>query len=108
MNIIVRLKNKTFWLTIIPAVLLLIQVCAVPFGYTWDFAELGTQLTAIVNAAFVVLTILGIAVDPTTAGVKDSDIAKMYTKPVNHEVELADAAAAEPEQVFAPKHAKGE
>lgn len=77
----VRAKNRSFWLTIIPAVLLLVQVCAVPFGYEFDFAQLGTQLTAIVNAAFAVLSILGIVTDPTTAGLGDSGQAMGYDEP---------------------------
>lgn len=80
-NLTVRARNKAFWLALIPAVLLLIQVCAVPFGYTWDFANLGQQLTAIVNAAFAVLSILGVVTDPTTKGFGDSERAMTYTKP---------------------------
>ena len=41
MNWKVRIKNKTFWLTVIPAVLLLIQVVAAVFGYTLDFGAPG-------------------------------------------------------------------
>ena len=95
----VRVKNKTFWLALIPALLLLAQVVAAPFGYEWDFAGLNEQLTAIINAAFAVLAILGIVADPTTAGVKDSYLSQSYEKPANHARELADAAATEPEQV---------
>lgn len=80
-NLTVRARNKAFWLALIPAVLLLIQVCAVPFGYTWDFANLGQQLTAIVNAAFAVLSILGVITDPTTAGFGDSARAMTYVQP---------------------------
>ena len=80
-NFTVRARNKAFWLAFIPAVLLLIQVCAVPFGYTWDFANLGQQLTAIVNAVFAVLSLLGVVTDPTTAGFSDSARAMTYTKP---------------------------
>lgn len=80
-NITTRIKNKTFWLTLIPAVLLLVQVCAAPFGYQWDFGILNEQLTAIVNALFAVLAILGVVVDPTTAGVGDSKRAMAYEKP---------------------------
>ena len=69
-----RFAKKEFWLTLIPAVLLLAQAIAVPFGYTWDFAQLGVQLTAIVNALFAVLAIMGIVVDPTTSGVGDSEL----------------------------------
>lgn len=77
----VRIKNKQFWLALIPAVLLLIQTVLVPFGYKWDFAGLGTQLTAIINAVFGVLSILGVVTDPTTAGVSDSEQALTYTEP---------------------------
>ena len=79
----VRIKNKNFWLSLIPAVLLLIQVVAAPFGYKWDFGVLGQQLTAIVNAAFAVLTIVGVVTDPTTAGVSDSLRAMNYDSPNN-------------------------
>lgn len=81
----VRIKNKTFWLTLIPAVLMLAQVCAVPFGYQWDFTVLNQQLAAIVNAVFAVLAILGIVVDMTTAGVGDSEQALTYTAPKTDE-----------------------
>lgn len=80
-NMTARFKNKTFWLTLIPAVLLLVQVCAAPFGYQWDFGILNEQLAAIINALFSVLAILGVVVDPTTAGVGDSKQAMTYDKP---------------------------
>ena len=56
----VRIKNKNFWIALIPAVLLLVQVIAAVFGYTLDLGELGDKLLAVVNALFAVLTILGI------------------------------------------------
>ena len=77
----VRIKNKTFWLTLIPAVLLLAQVVAAVFGYTLDFGELGNKLIDVVNALFAVLMILGIVNDPTTAGVGDSKQALTYEIP---------------------------
>ena len=77
----VRIKNKNFWMTLIPAILLLIQVVVAPFGLTLDFGELGNQLLAIVNAIFAVLVILGIVEDPTTAGIKDSAQAMTYDEP---------------------------
>lgn len=80
-NWIVRFKNKAFWLALIPAVLLLLQVIAAPFGYEWDFVVLNEQLTAIINAVFGVLAILGVVTDPTTAGVTDSKQALTYTTP---------------------------
>ena len=81
----VRIKNKTFWLTLIPAVLLLVQVVAAVFGYTLDLSELGDKLLAVVNALFGVLVILGVVNDPTTIGVKDSKQALTYEKPKKEE-----------------------
>lgn len=80
-NWIVRIKNKTFWLALIPAVLLLIQVVAAVFGFTLDLGDLGDKLIAVVNALFTVLVILGIVTDPTTEGVGDSTQALTYTEP---------------------------
>ena len=80
-NWIVRIKNKNFWISLIPAVLLLVQVVAAVFGFTLGLGELGDKLLAVVNALFAVLTILGIVTDPTTAGIGDSKLAMTYTKP---------------------------
>lgn len=77
----VRIKNKSFWIALIPAVLLLVQVIAAVFGYTLDLGELGNKLLAVVNALFAVLTILGIVTDPTTAGIGDSKQALTYKTP---------------------------
>ena len=77
----VRIKNKNFWLALIPAILLLIQTIAAPFGYKWDFVVLNQQFVAIINALFGVLAILGVVTDPTTSGVSDSKQALSYEKP---------------------------
>ncbi len=80
-NWLVRIKNKAFWVALIPAVLLLIQVIAAVFGYTFDLGDLGNKLLAVVNAVFGVLAILGVVTDPTTEGITDSDQALTYTAP---------------------------
>ena len=77
----VRLKNKQFWLALVPAVLLLAQAAAGVFGYALDLGVLGDKLLAVVNALFVVLSILGIVTDPTTRGVGDSAQALTYNEP---------------------------
>ena len=77
----VRIKNPTFWLAIIPAFLLLIQLVLDLFGVTLDFTELGEKLKNIVNALFAVLTLIGITADPTTEGIGDSKRALGYTVP---------------------------
>lgn len=81
----VRIKNKNFWLAIIPAVLLLIQVVLAVFGIEVDFGALNGKLLAVVNAAFVVLSILGIVTDPTTEGIGDSTLAMTYEIPKTKE-----------------------
>lgn len=80
-NWIVRIKNKNFWLAIIPAILLLIQVVASVFGATIDLGELGNKLLAVVDVVFVILALLGIVTDPTTEGVADSRQAMTYDEP---------------------------
>lgn len=80
-NLIARIKNKSFWLSFIPAVLLLVQVIAAVFGYTLDLGDLGNKLLNVVNALFAVLCLLGVVVDPTTDGVSDSEEALSYTEP---------------------------
>lgn len=80
-NWTVRIKNKAFWLAIIPALLLLIQVVASVFGFTLDMGDLGNKLLAVVNAVFAVLAILGVVNDPTTATLNDSANAMTYTNP---------------------------
>ena len=80
-NWIVRIKNKQFWLSVIPAIALVIQAVAAVFGYTFDFSTLVGKLLAVVDAVFALLVILGIVVDPTTSGVGDSIRAMSYEKP---------------------------
>lgn len=77
----VRIKSKQFWLALIPAVLLLVQVVAAVFGFELDLGDIGNKLLDVVNALFAVLAILGIVVDPTTDGVSDSAQAMTYDRP---------------------------
>lgn len=77
----VRIKNINFWLTIVPATLLLVQAVAKVFGYELDLGELGNNLITVVNCAFAVLSILGIVTDPTTQGISDSNLAMTYIHP---------------------------
>lgn len=80
-NWIVRLKNKAFWVAIIPAILLLAQQICALFGVELNIAGLSDQLIAIVGTAFSVLTLIGIVNDPTVASLSDSEQAMTYTEP---------------------------
>ena len=77
----VRIKNKAFWLAMIPAVLLLIQQIAGLFGLSVDFTQLQSQIISIIGTVFTILAILGVIVDPTTKGLSDSQQALTYTEP---------------------------
>lgn len=77
----VRIKNKMFWVTLIPALVLLIQAVAEAFGITIDLSGVSGNLLRVIEALFVVLAILGIVADPTTAGIEDSKDALKYEEP---------------------------
>lgn len=80
-NWTVRIKNKTFWIAIIPAMLLLAQQVCNLFGVTLEVGGLTEQLTGIAGTVFAILTLLGVVNDPTTATMSDSDRAMTYTEP---------------------------
>ena len=77
----VRLASKTFWLALIPALLLLVHAIAAVFGFTLELEGIEAKLLDLVNAVFAVLVILGIVNDPTTAGLGDSQQAMSYNAP---------------------------
>ena len=77
----VRIRNKAFWIAVIPAIALVIQAAAAVFGYTVDLTTVVGKLQAVVNAVFALLVILGIVMDPTTAGIGDSERALGYDEP---------------------------
>lgn len=80
-NWTVRIKNKAFWIMLIPTLLLLVkQVCAL-FGVELDVAWLSDQLEDIVSTVFIVLALIGVVNDPTTAGTSDSAQAMTYIEP---------------------------
>ena len=77
----VRIKNRQFWISVIPALALVVQAVAAVFGYQLDFSTLVGKVLAVVDAVFALLVILGIVVDPTTVGVGDSKRALGYDEP---------------------------
>lgn len=77
----VRAKNKLFWLALVPAFLLVLQIITSWFGYEFAADLVGEQAADLINAVFGLLVILGIVVDPTTDGTDDSDQAMRYQEP---------------------------
>ena len=77
----VRVLNKTFWLTLVPALALLLQTFLAVFNVRLELGETIDKLLVFINALFAVLMIVGIVNDPTTAGLTDSTRALEYHEP---------------------------
>lgn len=77
----VRFKNKTFWLTAMPALIVLIGFVLKIFNIEIDVDLLTAEAESIVYAVFALLSAIGVVVDPTTEGVTDSARALTYEEP---------------------------
>lgn len=89
----VRVKNKTFWITLIPAILLLLQQVLAIFGVAIDISEFQSQILAVVGTVFMILSIIGVVNDPTTPGTNDSELAQTYVEPGKPATTDSDKAA---------------
>ena len=79
----VRILNKTFWITLVPALALLLQTLLAVFNIRLELGDTTDKLLVFINALFAVLVIVGIVNDPTTSGVSDSTRAMTYDRPNN-------------------------
>lgn len=77
----VRLKNKNFWLAVVPALALLFQAFANIFGIKLEFGETIDKILVFINVLFAFLVLIGIVNDPTTVGLSDSTRALGYEEP---------------------------
>lgn len=82
LNLKVRMKNPWFWVGLIGIILTAMGVSPEMFtswSAVWD------SIVDLVQNPFmlgtVILAVLGVFVDPTTAGASDSDQAMTYDKP---------------------------
>src|SRR5699024_1717144 len=85
MNFILRLKNKATLTAIVGAILLFIKQITEAFGV--DLSEQIEQVSGLIGAVITFLVGIGVVTDPTTVGVKDSDITKKYTKPRDENID---------------------
>lgn len=74
-----RFKNKATLLTLILAIVAFVYQILGIVGVTVPISQ--DQVTQIIGLVINVLVGLGIVVDPTTAGVGDSNSALAYTEP---------------------------
>lgn len=85
LNLKVRLKNKVFWITLVPALITVIYAVLSLFDVVPAIAE----ETAVKGfyAIISILTVLGVVIDPTTKGVGDSERAMGYERPFEDSAE---------------------
>lgn len=77
----VRIKNKNFWLALVPALALLAQAFANIFNFKLEFGETVDKILVFINVLFAFLVLVGVVNDPTTAGLSDSSRALEYHEP---------------------------
>lgn len=77
----VRIRNKAFWIALIPAIAVLVNSVLNVFGIEWNYNELVDKLIGVVTAVFALLAIIGVVNDPTTNGLGDSNRALTYENP---------------------------
>ncbi|KGR88392.1 phage holin [Lysinibacillus odysseyi] len=75
----VRLQHKQFWVYLIALLIVLANQVAGIFNV--DITIYNDQVTAITETVLSILALLGIIIDPTTAGASDSYQAMRYQKP---------------------------
>ncbi|RIO87593.1 phage holin [Staphylococcus haemolyticus] len=79
MNWKLRIKNKATLTGLVGAVLLFIKQVTEVFGL--DLSTQLEQIGSLIGAILTLLAGLGVVVDPTSKGVKDSGIVQTYNKP---------------------------
>ena len=79
LNLKVRMKNKYFWITFIPAAITFIYTVLALFDVVPSISE--SMLLDIASAIITALSTMGVLIDPTTDGMFDSARALMYEKP---------------------------
>lgn len=75
----VRLRNPVFWATIVPAAAAFVYTLLGAFEVVPAVTE--NDILNFATSLITFLTTVGVLVDPTTAGVSDSDLAMSYEKP---------------------------
>ena len=78
-NWILRFKNKTVLVALVAAVVAFVYQALGLFGIVPSVSS--DQIIDVFGLLINVLVILGIVVDPTTEGVKDSALAQAYDSP---------------------------
>lgn len=82
----VRIRHRQFWVAVISAFILLANQVASIFDV--DITIISAKIEQTFESILLILALFGIIIDPTTAGVKDSSQAMVYSKPRNEADEV--------------------
>lgn len=87
----VRIRNKAFWVSVIPMLFLFVQLVFNLFEVDVNMTDKQVIMLKLVDVVFAFLATLGIVTDYTTVGFADSARAMTYETPRNDEaVEVVD------------------
>ena len=81
----VRFRNKLWLSSFISAILAIVYTILDVLGIFPELSE--THLSRLVEAVLLLLSLLGVIIDPTTVGVSDSNRACGYVEPWNDNAE---------------------
>ena len=81
----VRFRNKLWLGSFISAILAIVYTLLDLFGIFPSMSE--AALLRIIDAVLLILSLLGVVIDPTTAGVNDSNRACGYAEPWNDDID---------------------
>lgn len=81
----VRFKNKVWLSAFFSAIIVILYTIFDLLGIIPDISEY--SLTRIVESILLVMSLTGVIVDPTTAGLSDSNRAQGYLEPWNDDME---------------------
>lgn len=77
----VRIRNKAWWLTFVPAVIVAVGMVANALGIGFDADSVTAYAVQVIGVVFAILAAVGVNVDMTTAGLGDSEQAMEYERP---------------------------
>ncbi|WP_239256901.1 phage holin [Listeria ilorinensis] len=74
----IRFQNKTWVVALFAALFFVLQSILAVFGLHWDYTNLLERFVTLISAVFA---LMGLVIDPTTAGPGDSQQALGYQVP---------------------------
>lgn len=87
-NWTVRFHNRLWLSSFISAILMIIYTVLDAFGIIPDISE--AAVFRIADAILLILSLLGVIIDPTTSGINDSNRARGYDQPWNDNYESTE------------------